>query len=114
MDEAIGHLHDVFSAFGPIRARRMFGGYGIYRDGLMFGLVADGVLYLKVDDDNRARFVEHGLEAFTYDKGGRPVAMSYHRAPEEIMDDPDVAADWARSAWEAAARVKRVAPGRRR
>lgn len=41
MNEFITHLTDVFEHFGPIHAKRMFGGYGVYHQGLMFALVAD-------------------------------------------------------------------------
>ena len=40
MDEFVDYLREVFELFGPIRARKMFSGYGIYHNGLMFGLVA--------------------------------------------------------------------------
>ena len=51
MDEFVNYLHEVFKAFGPIHTRRMFGGHGVFHEGLMFGLVADGVLYLKADTE---------------------------------------------------------------
>ncbi len=56
MNESIDYLHEVFDAFGPIRMRRMFGGWGIYHDGLMFGLYSSGRLYLKTDAYNVAQF----------------------------------------------------------
>ena len=56
MNESIDYLHEVFDAFGSIRTRRMFGGWGIYHDGLMFGLYAAGRLYLKIDAYNVAQF----------------------------------------------------------
>jgi DNA transformation protein len=52
--EFIEFLHEVFESFGPIQAKRMFGGYGIYHDGLMFSLVIDNQLYLKSDAENRS------------------------------------------------------------
>ena len=84
----------------------MFGGYGIYHDGVMFGLVADDELYLKVDDSNRTDFETLGLEAFVYDKQGKQMKMSYYQAPEVIFDDPGEAEQWARKAWEVAWKTK--------
>lgn len=108
MSEYIEYLREVFEDFGPITARKMFGGYGIYHDGRMFGLVADDTLYLKVDAENLAWFEEEGLEPFMYEKNGRSVKMSYHLAPDDIMDDRELAAVWARRSFEAALRVQAV------
>ena len=90
-----------------ITAKRMFGGHGIFRDGLMFGLVADSTLYLKVDDQNIGDFAARGLGPFTYEGKGKPMSMSYHQAPEEALDDPDDMIEWAESAYAAAIRSKK-------
>ncbi|MGB6176003.1 MAG: TfoX/Sxy family protein, partial [Methylocella sp.] len=104
MNEFVGYLHEVFELFGPIRARKMFSGYGIYRNGLMFGLVAGDTLYLKADGENARHFEKEGLGRFEYRNGERVVKMSYHRAPAGIMEDRDEAAMWARRSYEAALR----------
>jgi len=104
MSEYIEHLGEVFGLFGPVTARRMFGGYGIYHDGLMFALVADDTLYLKADAENLRYFEDEGLGPFGYNKNGKLVKMSYYRAPDEIMDDRKQAAVWARRSFEAALR----------
>jgi DNA transformation protein len=106
MNESIDYLHEVFDAFGPIRARRMFGGWGIYHDGLMFGLYAAGRLYLKTDAHNVAQFEAAGSEPFTYLQRGKVVKLSYWSAPEIILDERDQARMWGRSAYEAALRSK--------
>ena len=106
MDEFVNYLHEVFREFGPINTRRMFGGYGVYHDGLMFGLVADGVLYLKADGEIAEKFSERGLEQFEYTKNGKTMKMSYFMAPEEIYDDPSLAKDWAALSYGAARRSK--------
>ncbi|MBC7544755.1 MAG: TfoX/Sxy family protein [Candidatus Sericytochromatia bacterium] len=66
----------------PVNARAMFGGYGVYSEGLIFGLIVADVFYLKVDDGNRAQFVAPGLLPFTYDAKGKQMSMSYHRVPD--------------------------------
>ncbi|MCE8038463.1 TfoX/Sxy family protein [Halomonas sp. MCCC 1A11062] len=106
MSEYTDSLRDVFELFGPITARRMFGGHGIYHDGLMFALVADETLYLKVDAHNLDDFEREGLEPFEYDKGGRVVQMSYYQAPEELFEDRELAAVWARRSFEASLRAQ--------
>lgn len=106
MSEYTDYLQEVFELFGPIRARRMFGGYGIYHDDLMFALVADDTLYLKADDECRELFEQAGVSQFEYPKNGKLVKMSYYQAPEEILEDPEQAAIWARRSFEAALRAR--------
>ncbi len=94
---------ELFSTFGPVDVRRMFGGLGIYADSTMFALVADGTIYLKAGDSNRAMFEREALEPFSYSRGGRAqVIMSYRRMPDRLYDDPDELAQWARAALAAA------------
>ncbi len=95
-------LHEVFQDFGSINSRKMFGGYGIYHDGVMIGLVSDDTLYLKVDKTTEKHFNEKGLTPFEYNKGDKKVQMSYFLAPEIIYDDPEEATFWARLAYQAA------------
>jgi DNA transformation protein len=82
----------------------MFGGHGLYHEGLMFAIVMDQRLYLKADEVNRPEFEALGLAPFTYAMKGRDVALSYWAAPDAIFDEPSVAVRWARSAWDAALR----------
>lgn len=100
-------LEEIFRDFGAVTARAMFGGYGVYHQGLMFALVADEVIYLKVDADIEATFRERGLQPFTYEKKGKAMQMSYWQAPDEIYDDPEEAVLWARRSYEAALRARR-------
>lgn len=104
--EFVENLNEVFALFGPIRAKRMFGGYGIYHDGLMFALVADDVLYLKADASSEGAFKALGLEKFQYVKKGRTIRMSYYEAPEDLFDNTEQAKIWADLAFEAALREK--------
>ncbi|MBL1142864.1 MAG: TfoX/Sxy family protein [Proteobacteria bacterium] len=101
MSEFINFLHEVFSSFGLITTRKMFGGFGIYHDSLMFALVANDTLYLKADDSTKQNFIDKDLPPFEYNKGDKKVQMSYYLAPEEIYDDPDEAVYWARLAFQA-------------
>lgn len=101
----VEHLLDLLSGFGEVSARRMFGGYGIYRDGLMFGLVADDELYLKVDELTKPTFDEAGLEPFRFEmKNGKVGVMSYHHVPESALNSPMAMKKWALLGWDAAQR----------
>lgn len=93
------HIRDIFSKFGPVDVRRMFGGAGIYTDGVMFALVADGVIYLKAGEGNEAAFEREGLEPFTYQaRKNKRAVMSYRRMPDRLYDDPDELSQWAAAA----------------
>ena len=98
-------LEELFSAFGPVVVRRMFGGAGLFVDGLMFGLVADGVIYLKADEHTIPAFKRERLAAFSYPtKTGTHTLTSYWRMPERLYDDPEELARWAAQARDAARR----------
>jgi DNA transformation protein len=83
---------------GPVAARRMFSGSGLFCDGLMFALVINDVLYLKVDDASRGQFVAERMGPFLYTARGRSVALNYWRAPERLLDEQDELAAWSRTA----------------
>lgn len=107
MSEFTDYLSDVFARFGPVQAKKMFGGYGLYHDDCMFGLVADDTLFLKVDQENLAFFTDLDLAAFEYEKkDGKTMAMSFYLAPESIYEDEDEAALWATRSYEAAFRAR--------
>jgi DNA transformation protein len=101
--EAIGEL---FSEFGPVSVRRMFGGAGIFVDGLMIGLVSDGVIYLKTDAETYLAFVREGRAPFTYPtRNGTHTLTSYWRMPDRLYDDSGELARWARDAHAVALRA---------
>ena len=111
-DAFIEHLHDLFAALGPISTRAMFGGHGVYFDGLIIGIVIDDALYLKADAQSRARFEDAGCAPFVYrfDPGRSqqpPITMSYWSLPEDAMESPQAMLPWAQLAFEAALRKPR-------
>jgi len=107
MSEFVDYLSEVFERFGTIHAKKMFGGHGIYHDGIFFALVADEMLYLKADSTIAHHFETKNLAQFCYVKDGKTIKMSYYLAPEEIYDDRDKAAIWAKRSFEAALRGKK-------
>ena len=111
-------IHDLFAGFGPVTIRRMFSGAGIFRDGLMFGLIVREVIYLKADETSIADFEREGCGPFTYTRGknsGRPKehALPYWRLPGRLYDDPDELVAWAHKAFAVAER-KKARPKKRR
>jgi DNA transformation protein len=111
MSEYIDYLKEHLAPFGAIEARRMFGGWGIYHQGLMFALVVNDTLYLKTDAELAPRFQALGLEPFRYSRRERQIALSFYQSPEGLYDDPDEAKSWASLAYAAALRAsKRRSP----
>jgi len=103
--EFVSYVVELMQSVGSVYAKSMFGGHGIFLDDLMFGLVADSILYLKVDKKIENEFIEKGLEAFTYDKQGKELKMSYYQAPEEALEDAEEMNAWVNKAYGAALRA---------
>jgi len=103
--EFSAYVVEIMQSVGPMYAKRMFGGHGIFLEGLMFGLIADKTLYLKVDKESKADFSSLGLEAFSYNKNGKEMKLSYFQAPEEALEDLDEMNVWANKAYSAALRA---------
>lgn len=108
----VNMLADNLQPMGEVRQRSMFGGHGLFMDGMMFALIADDVLYFKVDDHNRPAYDDAGLPPFTYTSERGTATMSYYRAPEACLDDPDELLDWALPAMEAARRARSKKAGK--
>jgi DNA transformation protein len=111
-------LCEQLAPLGRVTMRRMFGKTGVFCDGVMFGMVTENTLYLRVDDQNRATFGE--AEAFpplNYAKRGSTIDLSFWRVPERLFDEPDEFVTWAEAALAAARRVAakraRTAPKRK-
>ncbi len=109
------HVADLLEGFGPVSARRMFGGYGLFHEGLMMGLIASDVLYFKVDERSRSAYEEAGSRPFSYERKtqAKPAQLSYWEVPADLLEDPDGLADWAREAYAAALRVRKSAKKRK-
>ncbi len=104
-NEYVDYLVELMTPIGGVSSKRMFGGAGIFKDGKMFALVADDVLYFKVDDENRAEFVPLGLGPFIYESKGKTTALGYFRCPDDALESPAVMASWASSGYGAALRA---------
>lgn len=114
-DGFVDHVLDLLAPIGAVSARRMFGGYGIYHNQRMFALIADDMLYFKVDDTTRPEFAARDLRPFRYRRQGRMTEMSYCQAPPEALDDSGAMCVWARRALAAipARRARRTGAVRR-
>ncbi len=116
------YVKELFAGLGPVQIKRMFGGAGGYADGVMFLLLGNDTIHIKVDDALKAELRDEGSGAFewTPQKGpraGETIDLGYWRLPDSALDDPDEAAVWGRKALavaraKAAAKPKKVAAKR--
>jgi DNA transformation protein len=114
-DQFVAHVVETMRELGPVTAKSMFGGWGLYHAGLFFALIAEDTLYLKVDEDNLREFESAGLAPFVYvTKDGERMTMAYRQAPAEALESPATMAAWARSGYGAALRAKNKKPVRKR
>lgn len=102
------YVLEQLSGVGGVGMRRMFGGAGLFKSGLMFGIISDGELYFKVDDSNRADFEAKKSEPFVYEARGRKISMSYWFVPEDVIEEPAELAQWARKAFDVALKVRKA------
>jgi DNA transformation protein and related proteins len=101
-------LREQFSPLGRLAFRRMFGKTGVFCDGVMFAMVADNTLYVRVDDESKATFKEAAaFPPLNYSKKGFAIDLAFWRVPERLFDEPDELLVWARAALAAADRVAR-------
>ncbi len=109
-NDLVNHVCELLAPAGHVVTKRMFGGHGIYVDGLFIAIIAWDELYLKVDDVTKAAFDAESCAPFVYSKDGKQMTMSYRRAPDDAMDAPHLMLPWARLAIEAALRARASKP----
>lgn len=108
--QAFAHfVVELMAGFGQVQAKPMFGGFGIYCQGLMFALIAQDQLYFKADAQSVGEFTARGLGPFVFESQGKATLIKYYQAPPEVYDEPDHMAHWARLAYACALRQQKPA-----
>lgn len=100
------HCSELLSSVGTVTGKRMFGGFGLYVDGVFVAILVDETMYLKTDDETRSRFADAGSVPFEYGARGELHSTGYFSVPADAMESPHLMAPWARLAIEAALRAK--------
>jgi len=113
-DPLVEYLLELLAPLGRVDARPMFGGWGVYADGVIFGLVAGEALHLKVDAQTRAKFEAAGGAPFVFASKSKTVETSYWSLPDAALDSPEAMQPWARMALDAALRKAAAKPVRKR
>jgi DNA transformation protein len=96
-------LTDQLAALHGLRARRMFGGFGLYQDKRFFGILNQGRLYFKTDVQTRPAYTERGMAPFVYEKGRRFESITYFEVPPDVLEDREQLVAWAQLAVAVAA-----------
>lgn len=115
-NEFVDFVVELMAGWAAVSARKMFGGYGLYREGLMFALIVGDELFFKTDKGNVAQFERVGSHPFVYQSQARTVQMSYWSAPEASLESPAEMDDWCQSSYGAALRAQaaKVNKGKRK
>ncbi len=103
-DAFLLHVQDMLAPWTPVNARKMFGGWGLYRGALMFGIIADDQLYFKLginlkDCSLHEEWENLSYEKKTKDEKSKLIKLSYARVREEVLEDSDTLLQWAEAAW---------------
>lgn len=106
----LAYLHELLEPLGKISSKILFGGYGIYCNDVIMGLVIDEAFYMKVDLQTQSFFKDAGSEAFVYQMKSKKIAMNYWSAPNDAMESAEQMLPWAKHAYEAALRKAQTTP----
>lgn len=98
---------DVLGHIDGIHSRAMFGGHGIYQNGVIFAIIVSSQLYFKVDHTNKAQYEQAGSNPFTYNGKAKPIQMSYWTVPESIIEDPNTLSKWVSQSVEISQKNKK-------
>lgn len=101
----LNYVQDQLSGFGDFETKKMFGGVGFFKEGLMFGMIGNGVFRLKVDAHNQALYEQHGMTPLM--SNTKKKSMPYWQVPEEVLEDTNELKKWALQSYEAAVRAQK-------
>lgn len=103
----IDYILDIFEQYGEFTSRSMFGGYGIYKNKVIFAIIAGDELYFKVDYSNQQQYIDHHSEPFSYEKNGKSYNMSYWKLPVEILEDEELLPSWIDQSYQISLKKKK-------
>ena len=111
-NEFVDYVVELMSGWAVVSARKMFGGYGLYREEVMFALIVEDELFFKSDANNVTEFERAGCRPFVYQSQTRSIQMSYWSAPAASLDSSVEMGEWCQSAYGAALRAQAVKAGK--
>ncbi len=105
--EFVEFVLELLTPVGGVRARAMFGGFGIYQGEVMFAIITDDRMYFKADAVTRQEFTAQGLAPFTYIARGKTQTLQYYEAPPEVFEEQEAMRHWAQQALDVALKARR-------
>jgi DNA transformation protein len=96
------YIIEQLQGLGGLTTRRMFGGAGLYSNGVFFGLLYKDRLYFKTDDATRPEYEARGSEGFRPRANTTGIKMTYYAVPADVLEDNDELVKWARKSVAAA------------
>ena len=103
-EDLLIYIHDQLADSGEVEAKKMFGGIGFFKEGIMFAMIGYNAFRMRVDETNQANFESRGMKPFQSDS--KKKWMPYWEVPTEIIEDRAELAKWAQKALDAAIRGK--------
>jgi DNA transformation protein len=100
---------DQLSGLPEVGARTMFGAKGLYCGDHFFGILDEGRVFFKTDDQSKTDYIARHMGPFTYTSRGRQVTMGFHEVPPEILEDARELVLWAQRSIQLAATQKKSA-----
>jgi len=113
-DPFVLHTCELLSCLGPVKAQRMFGGFGLSVDGMNVGIIAWDTLFLKTNAATAPQWLAAGCKPFVYEAKAKPMKLNDHSPPDEALESPALMAPWARLALQAAVAARQLQPGQRK
>lgn len=104
-EEYLKLVIDQLSEFGEVEVKRMFGGIGLFHQGLMFGKIGGDTFRLKVDEHNQKEYEDKGMKPFYSES--KKKGMPYWEVPIDVFEDRKELAKWALKSYEASVRSKK-------
>ncbi len=108
----LAYVLEQLAGVGSLRSNRMFGGVGLYSDGLFFGLIDDDTLFFKTDDSNIEPYRARRMPRFMPFPDRPEAVLGYHQVPADVIEDAESLGEWARKsvAVALASRARKAAP----
>jgi len=106
-DDYLEYLKELLEWLPQLRAKRMFGGAGLYSEEMFFAIADDAGLYLKADGQSVDFYKKGGGEQFTYESKGKVGKMNFWSVPADVLEDPDELRRWVRVSLDTALRAKK-------
>lgn len=104
-EDFLSYVQEQLSGVEPFETKKMFGGIGFFKDGIMFGMIGGGVLRFRVDDETIRRYEDEGMEPFKPNPAKK--GMPYWQVPVTVLEDRDAIKEWALEAIETSVRNKK-------